>query len=124
MRFVALAALLIIATLTREATGVLLWLLIFAHAPRNWRQWLPLGIIFTVAFLGLRLMIDTPHTRFSIGYVFGLNVDSYRTPENVWYQILFWCFVAGLWQRKPDGYWWLVLIPFLILTVPDRDWET
>jgi hypothetical protein len=122
MRTALIAALVIIATLTREASGLLICLMVFADTPRYWQRWIICGICFIAVFGGLRLLIDAPETIFTPQYVWHLNTQTYRLTGAIVYQPLFWLLTIAVGLRV-NRRLMLVLVPYLGLVAVFGVWR-
>lgn len=124
--FAAYAALVIVGTLNRETTGILLWLSFFAAYPRAWQRWLLLGLILACVLLGLRWYIDAEPTIFTPQWVFAANLETWRLQGAILYQGLLlplWILLYHRMRGKTGLMVACVLIPYLLLFATFGVWQ-
>jgi hypothetical protein len=78
MDLVIFVALVIAATLTREITGLVMLLSLWALAPLQ-RHWLLIsGLCFAIVIIGLRLWLPNTNNPYTLSYVWSLNMAQWR----------------------------------------------
>lgn len=122
----AFAALLVISTLNREMTGVLLWLAFAVMYPREWRWWLLYGVLLVSVFAGLRLFVPITADPFTIRTVLQANLTDWRLQGAMQYQGLLLPLWVLLYYRAQGDMRWraaAILIPYLVLVAVFGYWQ-
>lgn len=92
------AALVVVGTVNREMTGLLLVLAIFADNPRHITRWGSALMIWGVIVIGLRVLILAPNP-YSVLYVWELNTTAWRWQGAVQYIGLLLPIIALIYYR-------------------------
>lgn len=122
MRTALIAALVILATLTREAAGLFICLLVFVDDYRNVKRWMVAGLCFASVFVGLRLWIDAPPTQFTPAYVWHLNTETYRIQEALLFLPLL-ALLAVVLRVRVTRKMLMVLVPYFALVAIFGVWR-
>ena len=127
-RIVAITALAALGVLNRETTGMLIGLSVFAVYPRHWRYWMPVLLVTTFLFLGLRVLIDAPACC-SIAQVWSWNTEPWRLTGAQQFigllsPVLALCvygWVKSEWAIRRSVI--IVLLPYLVLVALFGVWQ-
>jgi len=127
LRLALFAALITIGTLTREMTGIILWLSLLAILPK--RGWLVgFGVLLVGIFAGLRLLVNAPASQFTIGYVLSLNLEAWRLRNLLVYGGMLtlaclWMYANPIQYQAHRRMVIIILVPYVGLTLLFGVWQ-
>lgn len=125
-RFALFAALVVIGTLNRETTGVLLWFSFVAMYPQKWRWWLLYGGLIAGIQIGLHLVVPANSSPYTPELVWHLNTATWNADAvPVYWELLFPALLFLFWKprRQLRIPVLVVLIPYLILYFTMGIWQ-